>query len=48
MMKSGQSKLTHIDTPTLKYDTFFITPYDGDREALYERINERVEAMFSD
>jgi tRNA dimethylallyltransferase len=47
MMKTGKSKLTHIDSPTLKYDTFFITPYDGDRDTLYEKINDRVEEMFS-
>lgn len=29
-----------------KYDTLFITPYDGDREKLYQKINTRVQSMF--
>ena len=44
--KTGQSKSTIIDTPKLKYHTLFLTPYDGDREKLYARINERVQGMF--
>lgn len=31
---------------TLKYETLFLTPYDGDREALYKKINTRVQEMF--
>jgi len=31
-----------------KYDTLFITPYNGDREYLYNRINKRVWMMFDD
>ncbi len=47
MRLTGKSKLTHVDIPSLNYDTFFVTPYDGDREKLYARINERVDDMFS-
>jgi tRNA dimethylallyltransferase len=46
MQLTGKSKLSHIDVPALNYDTFFMTPYDGNREKLYERINARVEDMF--
>lgn len=28
------------------YDFLRITPYDGDREKLYQKINQRVEQMF--
>ena len=31
-----------------KYDILFLTPYDLDREKLYNRINLRVEMMFDD
>lgn len=44
--KTGQSKSTIIDTPKLKYRTLFLTPYDGDREKLYSRIDARVAGMF--
>lgn len=27
------------------YDVLFLTPYTGDREALYERINKREEQI---
>lgn len=47
MQQTGRSKLLHQDIPTLKFDTFFITPYDWSRELLYNRINSRVEEMFS-
>lgn len=30
----------------LKYETLFLTPYDGRREVLYQNINMRVEEMF--
>ncbi len=46
MQQTGKSKLLHLDVPTLKYDTFFVTPYDGNREFLYNHINSRVEEMF--
>lgn len=45
-LESGKSKLDTIDEPTLLYDTLFLTPYDGDRAKLYERINMRVQGMF--
>lgn len=32
----------------LKYDTLFLTPYDGNRENLYNKINLRVQKMFDD
>jgi len=28
------------------FDVLFLTPYDGNREKLYERINARIEQMF--
>lgn len=31
-----------------KYDILFFTPYDGNREKLYEKINNRVDKMFND
>ena len=45
--KSGRSKMEIQNTPQLRYDTLFITPYDGDRERLYEKINQRVWEMFN-
>jgi tRNA dimethylallyltransferase len=44
--KSGQSKWSIIDTPRLKYDTLFVTPYDWDRPGLYSKIDLRVKQMF--
>jgi len=32
----------------LKYETLFLTPYDEDREKLYNNINARVQKMFDD
>jgi hypothetical protein len=32
----------------LKYDVLFLTPYEGDRKYLYNRINKRVSMMFDD
>lgn len=29
------------------FDILFLTPYDGNREKLYERINARIEEMFT-
>jgi tRNA dimethylallyltransferase len=46
MTKTGISKLQSIDIPTLKYDVYMYTPYDGDREKLYQNINMRVSQMF--
>jgi tRNA dimethylallyltransferase len=45
--KSGRSKLDAIDALTSKYDILWITPYDGDRPALYTRIDHRVLQMFA-
>ena len=44
--KTGQSKGAIQDSPKLKCDTLFVTPYDGDRITLYERIDLRVKEMF--
>ena len=43
-----QSKLAFQDVRTTPYDLLYITPYDGDREKLYNRINSRIETMFQD
>lgn len=43
-----KSKTQSKEEKSLKYDTFFITPYNGDRELLYNRINKRVSMMFDD
>jgi len=32
----------------LKYETLFLTPYNGNREELYNKINSRVQKMFDD
>ena len=45
--KTGRSKKEAKDDRTLIYDTFFITPYAGDREGLYARISTRVAGMFA-
>ena len=44
--KTGKSKWAIQDTPEPIFDTLFLTPYDGNREALYTKINARVEEMF--
>lgn len=43
---TGKSKKSDNRLWEGEYDTFFVTPFDGDRAALYERINERVLGMF--
>lgn len=43
-----KSKLDFRTEKKLKYNTLFLTPYDWDREALYKKINARVEKMFED
>ena|GEM_PF-304886 len=43
---TGQSKKVLGQKTESPYDFLRITPYDGDREKLYETINERVEEMF--
>lgn len=43
---TGKSKKDFREEKKLKYDTFFVTPYDLDREKLYKKINARVQMMF--
>ena len=43
---SWKSKYSKQVNKTPKYDILFLTPYDWDREKLYDRINLRVERMF--
>ena len=45
-MLSWKSKYEQKVEKISKYDILFLTPYDGDREKLYDRINLRVEMMF--
>ena len=45
--KTGRSKMETKDDRTLIHDTLFITPYTGDREGLYTRIDGRVASMFA-
>lgn len=45
---TGESKKSENRLWEGEYDTFFLTPYDGNREALYEKINARVKQMFRD
>ncbi len=44
--KTWKSKLDLKKKLEKKYDVLFITPYDWDREKLYEKINNRIEEMF--
>ena len=41
-----KSKSEFIQQKIPKYDILFLTPYDNNREALYDRINKRVDLMF--
>lgn len=43
---TGQSKKVLGQKTESPYDFLRITPYDGDREKLYQKINQRVEQMF--
>lgn len=43
---TGKSKKSDNRLRDGEYDTFFVTPFDGDREGLYKRINARVVQMF--
>lgn len=43
---TGKSKKDFREEKKLKYDTFFVTPYNLDREKLYKKINARVQMMF--
>ena len=45
---TGKSKSDFRTDKTLKYDTLFLTPYEWDRESLYNRINLRVQMMFDE
>ena len=45
---TGKSKTEFREEKILKYDTLFLTPYNGDREYLYNRIDKRVQMMFDD
>ena len=44
---SGKSKRDFREEKSLIYDVLFLTPDYGDRENLYNRINTRVEQMFT-
>ena len=48
MMQTGISKLHTKDDRISPYNILFITPFDGNRDALYEKINHRIEQMFTD
>ena len=41
-----KSKLEFREEKKLKYETFFVTPYDEDRKKLYEKIDKRIAMMF--
>lgn len=41
-----KSKKEFREEKNLKYDTFFITPYDWNRKKLYEKIDLRIKSMF--
>jgi tRNA dimethylallyltransferase len=43
-----KSKKDFRETKRLKYDVLFLTPYDWNRKNLYNKINKRIEGMFSD
>lgn len=43
---TGHSKMELGQQTESPYDFLRITPYDGDRDKLYEKINQRVEEMF--
>ncbi|USN59535.1 MAG: hypothetical protein H6767_08440 [Candidatus Peribacteria bacterium] len=45
---TGKSKTTFKEEKVLKYDTLFLTPYTGEREVLYHRIDTRVQGMFEE
>ena len=42
---TGKSKKEFAHEKQLQYETLFLTPYTGDRQELYSRINRRVEKM---
>ncbi len=45
---TGKSKKDFQTEKKFKYDTLLLTPYDGNRDVLYEKINMRVQKMFDD
>lgn len=45
--KTGQSKKTLRVRKEPLFDILFLTPYDNDREKLYNRIDNRIEEMFA-
>ncbi|ATU05323.1 tRNA (adenosine(37)-N6)-dimethylallyltransferase MiaA [Candidatus Gracilibacteria bacterium HOT-871] len=45
-MLTGKSKTDFREEKTLKYEIFFVTPYDGNRAKLYEKIDKRIKIMF--
>lgn len=47
-MLTWKSKRDFRTDKTLKYETLFLTPYDWNREVLYNKINLRVQKMFDD
>jgi tRNA A37 N6-isopentenylltransferase MiaA len=47
-LSTGKSKSEFKEQKKLKYNTLFLTPYNGNREALYNRIDIRVKQMFDD
>ncbi len=42
---TGKSKQDFVQEKKLKYDILFLTPYNKEREKLYERIGKRVDIM---
>ena len=47
MERTGKSKKEFRTTRTLKFEVSAVTPYNGDRATLYEKINSRVASMFA-
>jgi tRNA dimethylallyltransferase len=47
LKKTGKSKSELRVKKDPLFDVLFLTPYDGDRVKLYERINVRIEEMFT-
>lgn len=43
---SWKSKMEFRTNKTLKYDVLFLTPYNGNRKELYEKIDLRIKQMF--
>jgi tRNA A37 N6-isopentenylltransferase MiaA len=45
-LSTGKSKSEFKEQKKLKYNTLFLTPYNSNRETLYDNINKRVQNMF--